>query len=485
MNPTGPALNLIAGTWRDSQDRRPSYDPASGETIGEYACATTEDTVHAIAAAKSAFDTTQWASDRRLRARVLNSMADLVEAHQDELIDLLSLDNGKIKKEAAFEISLVAPKLRWWAAMALADQGGRAADLGGGKTSMVLREPVGVAGIIVPFNSPVILAVRSLGPALAAGTTTVVKFPEEAAQICYLFTRIVSQAEGLPDGVLNTVVTDVTGGNALITSPDVPVISFTGSTATGRAIAAQGAARLKRFSLELGGKSPMIVCPTADLDAAIPVLTRAVTVFAGQFCMAGSRLLVHDSLADEVRDRLKKSFESLRPGPATDPDSDLGPLIDQHNVARVDAAVQEAIAMGASVIVRGGPSAEPHLQGGAFYHPSLLEVDDNTLPIIQQETFGPVLTMQTFRTEDEAVSLANSTEYGLAASIWTRDVDQPLRMARRVAAGTIWVNDWALVHDEFEEGGYKQSGIGRLNGLAALEDFVEYKHIAFSAAATH
>ncbi|MBF6542563.1 aldehyde dehydrogenase family protein [Nocardia brasiliensis] len=480
-----PALNLIDGTWRDADEHRPSYDPATGDVIGEYAFATRANTEEAIQAARSAFRTTEWATDRRLRARVLGAMADAVEANRAALIDLLSLDNGKIKREATFEIDMVAPKLRWWAAMALADAAGRASDMGQGRTSIVLREPVGVAGVIVPFNAPVILAVRSLAPALAAGTTAVVKYPEETAQICALFTRIIADVDDLPDGVLNTVVTDGSGGSVLVESPHVPVISFTGSTSTGRAIAAAGADRLKRFGLELGGKSAMIVFDSADLDAAVPVLTDAVTVFAGQFCMAGSRLLVHESLAEDLGKRLRTSFEAVRPGPASDPASDMGPLISQQNVERVDAVVREAISMGAEVIVRGGPSSDPRLQGGAFYDPTVLAVRDNSLPIVQRETFGPVLTVQTFRTEDEAIALANSTEYGLAASIWTRDVDQPLRVARRIEAGTVWINDWAVVHDEFEEGGYKQSGLGRLNGLAALEDFVEYKHIAFASADRH
>lgn len=269
------ALNYIDGEWCDSTDHRTSLDPATGRSIGRYAFASSDDIERAIAAGRRAFRKTAWSSDRRLRAKVLNSMADLVERHNAQLIDLLSLDNGKIKGEATFEISMVAPKLRWWAAMALADQTGRAADMGGGRTSLVLREPVGVAGVIVPWNSPVILAVRSLGPALAAGCTTVVKFPEETAQIAHLFTQIIAQTPDLPAGVVNTVVTDAAVGSILITSPDVPAISFTGSTATGRAIAAQGAAQLKRFSLELGGKSPMIVFASADLNAAIPVLTKA------------------------------------------------------------------------------------------------------------------------------------------------------------------------------------------------------------------
>jgi betaine-aldehyde dehydrogenase len=471
------ALNWIDGEWTDSEIHADSIDPATGNMIGSYASATRADVMRAIAAAKRAFEETAWRSDRQLRARVLNAMADRVDARQQELIDLLSLDNGKVKAEAALEIGLVASKLRYNAALALSESG-RAAEVLPGRISLVLKEPMGVAGVITPWNSPVVLTIRSLAPALAAGCTAVVKMPEQTAQINRLFMEVIGQTEGLPRGVLNIFTADREAAAAIIESPDVPAISFTGSTATGKAISATGAAHLKRFGLELGGKTPMILFESADLAEALPVLEKALTVFAGQFCMTGSRLLVHRSLAAEVRADLGKRLAAVRPGPALDPASDMGPLIDKPNVERVNALVEAAIKDGARVVVRGGPVTEGELAAGAFYRPTLLEVDDNSLPIVQEEVFGPVLTMQVFDTEAEAIALANDSKYGLAAGIWSRDVDQPLRVARELQAGTVWVNDWAKVYDEFEEGGYKDSGQGRLNGLAALEDFVEYKHIA-------
>ena len=221
----------------------------------------------------------------------------------------------------------------------------------------------------------------------------------------------------------------------------------------------------------------MLVFNDADLDAALPKLEKALTVFGGQFCMTGSRLLIQSGIAEAVRQRLGDRLKSVKVGPATDPTSDMGPLIDKANVERVNRMVEEAIADGAKVIVRGGPATEEPLVRGAFYRPTLLEVADSRHPIVQQEVFGPVLTMQVFNTEAEAIVLANDSEYGLAASIWSRDVDLPLRVARELQAGTIWINDWALMTDGFEEGGDKQSGQGRLRGLAALDDFLEYKHI--------
>jgi betaine-aldehyde dehydrogenase len=228
----------------------------------------------------------------------------------------------------------------------------------------------------------------------------------------------------------------------------------------------------------LGGKTPMILFDDADVDAALPVLEKALTVFAGQFCMTGSRLLVQRGIADQVREGLAARLRAVKVGPASDPDSDMGPLIDKANVSRIDKVVVAAIAAGAKTIVRGGPVTEGPLAKGAFFRPALLEVADPKLDIVQQETFGPVLTLQVFEDEAEAVALANDSEYGLAASIWTRDVDRSLRIAQALDAGSVWINDWAKVYDSTEEGGFKQSGLGRLNGMAALDDFIEYKHIA-------
>jgi acyl-CoA reductase-like NAD-dependent aldehyde dehydrogenase len=236
---------------------------------------------------------------------------------------------------------------------------------------------------------------------------------------------------------------------------------------------AEAAKTLKRVSLELGGKTPMIVFDDADLDTVVPVLTAAVTTFGGQFCMTGSRILAQAGIADELRERMTKSLGAVRVGPGDDPSSDMGPMIDAANAARVDKVVSDAESY-AKVLLRGGiPDA-----GSAFYSPSLLEIDDPQSPLVQHEVFGPVATFEVFGTEAEAVRLANVTEYGLAASIWSRDVDRPRRVGRQLQAGTIWTNTWAVVVDQFEEGGFKQSGVGRLNGLRGLEEFQEFKTYA-------
>jgi acyl-CoA reductase-like NAD-dependent aldehyde dehydrogenase len=476
VSATRLARHWIGGQWRDSPDHRDSINPATGEKIGAYAFGKKNEAAEAVAAALRVFRDTDWKTNRELRVRVLNEMAHRFEARAAELAGAIAAENGKILPEAMFEVALAAPGLRYGATLVTAHYG-RAAEWEAGRISLLLREAVGVAGISVPWNSPVALLIRSLAPALAAGCTAVVKMPEQTAQVNALVSEVMSEAKSLPPGVINMV----TGGREvlgyLVESPDVPTISFAGSTRAARAICEAGASRLKRFGLELGGKTPLIVFDDADLDVALPTIEKALTVFAGQFCMTGSRLLVQRGIADGLRKRLAERLARVKVGPASDPESEMGPLIDKANVERVNRMVEEAIAAGAKVVVRGGPIIDGPLAKGAFYRPTLLEVTDARMPIVQQEVFGPVQTMQVFDTEADAIALANDSEYGLAASIWSRDVDRPLRIAREIEAGTVWINDWVVMRDEFEEGGYKQSGRGRLRGLASLDDFVEHKHV--------
>lgn len=476
-----PALHWIDGEWIDSAKHTDSIDPATSEVIGTYADGGREEAEKAVAAAVRAFKETDWKDNRTLRSKVLHQLADRFEARREDLIHVLATENGKIVPEATFEVDMVPSKLRYWASAVLTDYG-RSCEVKPGHLSYVIRSAAGVAGIIAPFNSPVVLTIRSLAPALAAGTTTVIKLPGNTAQTNRLFAEIISEAADLPRGVINVFnESGPEGSKFLIETPDVPVISFTGSTATGRSISAAGAPHLKRFGLELGGKTPMLVFDDADLEVAAAKIEKALTTFAGQFCMTVSRVLVQRSVADKFRDLIARRLEKVKVGPAADPTSDMGPVIDRKNAARIDKTVEEAIAAGCHPVVRGGLIKEGPLAKGAFYRPALLEATDPGLPIVQQEVFGPVLVMMQFDTEAEAIDLANNSEYGLAAGIWTRDVDRPFRVARELDAGTVWINDWAVVYDEFEEGGFHQSGVGRMNGVSAIDDFLQYKHIAFNS----
>jgi len=474
------AAHWIGGEWVRSGAPGDSVDPATGTVIGRRFVAGRDEAEQAVAAAAQAFQKTRWRADRDLRARVLNRMADAIEARMGDLVAILGLENGKVAAHAKVEVGIVPDCLRFNAALALTEFG-RAASAKPGALSLVVRQPAGVAGVIAPWNSPVALVIRSLAPALAAGCTAAVMLPSQTAQTNTLIAEIIAGVKELPKGVVNVFTGGHEAGDVLVRSPQVPVVSFTGSTATGRAISANAAPRLKRLGLELGGKAPSIVFDDADLDAAASSIVLALIVFAGQFCMTGSRLLVQHGVADRLIAEVARRLEAVRIGPAADPESEMGPLIDKANVERVEKMVTDAIGAGASVHLRGGPATEPPLDRGAFFRPTLLEVTDSNLEIVQKEVFGPVLTVQRFTDEDEAIALANATEYGLSASVWSRDVDRPLRVALALEAGTVWINAWAAMADQFEEGGFKQSGQGRMRGLAVIDDFVEYKHIALRA----
>ncbi|WP_067824260.1 aldehyde dehydrogenase family protein [Nocardia inohanensis] len=474
------ARHYIDGRWTAAGTVSTSYNPATGAPLGTFADGGASEAAAAIAAARRAFETTAWSRDRELRARALFELADRMTERRDELVTLLARENGKILAEAAFEVDLTIPKLRYYGALALAEAG-RAAEVKPGLYSMTLTEPAGVAAVIAPWNSPVVLAVRSFAPALAAGCTVVMKLPGQTGLVNGLLYEIIAATASLPAGVVNCFTeSGNTGAPLLISSPDVDVVSYTGSTAVGRLIMAAAAPKLKPLSLELGGKSPMIVFDDADLDAVVPVLTKAITTFTGQFCMTGSRILAQAGIAGELRERMAKSLAAVTVGPGDDPASEMGPMIDRANAERVDRMVADA-ARYATVIERGGLVNTGSDAVDAYYRPSLIEVADLAAPIVQHEVFGPVATFEVFTTEAEAIARANATEYGLAASIWTRDVDLPLRVGRELQAGTVWTNTWAVVVDQFEEGGFKQSGMGRLNGLRGLAEFQEIKHLVHAA----
>jgi betaine-aldehyde dehydrogenase len=473
------AEHWIGGEWVGSSAVSESVNPASGVVLGRWADGGEAEARAAIAAARRAFETSAWSRDPSLRSRALSEMADRFDAHADDLGALVTRENGKILAQGMFESGTAGATLRHNAAQALTDTG-ISAEVAPGQWFSTYAEPAGVVGIIVPWNGPVALFVRSLGPALAAGNTVAVKMPGQTALVGNLMSRIIAEVKALPPGVVNIFTeSGNTGAPYLVASPDVQVISYTGSIAVGRIVAASGAPTLKRMNLELGGKTPMIVFDDADLDSAVPLVASAVTTFTGQFCMTGSRILVQRGVADEVRARLVRIFEGVRLGDGLDPATDMGPLISKADVARVDRMVEEALAY-AKPVVRGGPATEGDLAAGAFYRPALLEVTDVNHDIVQKEVFGPVATFEVFDTEADAIARANATEFGLAAGIFTTNISISRRVSREIHAGTIWTNAWAELNDGFAEGGYKQSGVGRLRGPLAITEFQEAKTVVHS-----
>ncbi|MEV8546763.1 aldehyde dehydrogenase family protein [Streptomyces sp. NPDC051572] len=481
MSVITPARNLIGGEWSESGSVRESVNPSTGEVVGTYVLAGRAQAEAAIAAARTAFDTTGWSRDPALRSRALFELADRIAERVPALSRTLTQENGKRLDETTWEAAVSVDWLRYSAASALTQVAGRAAEPTPGQYFHSSPEAMGVAGIISPWNSPVCLTVRALGPAIGAGCTTVVKLPGQTALTNALFAEAVAATESLPAGVVN-ILTEAGNEVAplLVDSPDVDVLSYTGSTHVGRLIAAAAAPTLKGLNLELGGKTPLIVFDDADLDAVVPQLVMAATLMNGQFCCTGSRVLVQRGIADELRPRLAAALKAVKVGPAEDPFTELGPLIDKAAVARVESIVEEATSY-AKVIVRGGPVTDPALAGGAFFRPALLEVDRLDVPLVQQEVFGPVQTFEIFEDETDAIQRANATEFGLAASVYTHDDIRARRVGRDLRFGGVWVNAWGTMSEHFEQGGFKQSGIGVLCGPSAISEFQNIKTYATAA----
>lgn len=479
------AQHWIDGNWIGSANTAESVNPSTGEVLGRYAAGGRTEAASAIAAARRAFDEGTWAHDPQLRSRALFELADRLDERAEAIALTLSGEMGKPLRDAKWEAALSPGTLRYNAGTALS-QTGTSAEIAPGVFATAMREPIGVAGIIVPWNSPLALLVRALGPALAAGCTTVVKLPGQTALVNSLIAQAVAATSGLPKGVVNIFTENGNeGAPLLVESPDVDVINYTGSTKVGRQVAEQGARTLKRIGLELGGKTPLIVFEDVDIETVAPLVVTALTKFNGEFCMTGSRVLVQRSVADAWRARIASLLEKVVVGRADDPRTEMGPLIDRANVARIDRMVEDAKRY-ARVVVRGGPIVDGPLASGAFYRPSMLETQALDVPLVQEEIFGPVLSFETFATEDEAIARANATIFGLAAAIFTRDLDRAQRVARAVKAGTVWTNTWGILNDAFEEGGFKHSGIGRARGLRAMEEFQEVKtQIRVAAPAPH
>ena len=465
------ARHWIGGAWSPAGEVHTSFSPSDGSVVGRFHSAGRAEAQAAIDAAREAFDAGTWSTNASLRSDALLELATRLQERLLDIAAMLSREGGKRLPETMWEVGGSVAWLKYAAATALTQNAGRSAEVNPGVYFQSNPEPLGVAGIISPWNSPIILSVRALGPALAAGCTVVLKLPGQTALTNALFAEAVAATDSLPSGVVN-IFTEAgnEGAPLLVESADVDVLSYTGSTSVGRIIAANAAPSLKRLNLELGGKTPLILLDDADLDTALPDVIRAMTLMNGQFCCTGSRVLVHRSIADEVRERLTAMVSSIRLGRSDDPASDLGPLVDKASVARLDAFVRTASA-DARVLVEGGAVTDGPLADGAFYRPSLIEVDDLASPLVQQEVFGPVQTFEIFEDDDDAIRKANATEYGLAAAVFTRSSMRARTVARRIQAAIFWINTWGLLSEHFEQGAFKASGNGYLCGPRAIEEF--------------
>jgi len=478
---TEAVKNWINGSWNEGGAIRQAVSPSTGQPLGTYMDIGQDEARLAIKAARTAFDTSNWPTERSLRSRALNELADEVARRAKTMAVRLSQEGGKLLAQTEWELSLASEWLRYGAATALLQTGGRALEAAPGVHFFSDPEPLGVVGVISPWNSPIILSVRAIAPALAAGCTVVLKLPHQTALTNALFAEAVSAVQSLPPGVLNVITeTGSIGAAMLVDSPQVDMISYTGSTNVGRTIAANGAKTLKRLNLELGGKAPLVVFDDADLAAVVPQIVMALVAMNGQFCCTGSRVLVQRTVADRLRAALVEAYGNVRLGESEDPEAQLGPLIDKASVARVDAVVAEA-AFYANVLVRGGPIEEGPLAAGAFYRPSLIEVEDLNAYIVQNEVFGPVQTFEIFEDEADAIARANATEFGLAASVFSQDASRCRRVGKAIRAGHIWMNCWGVMSEQFEQSGFKQSGMGVLCGPRAIEQFQEIKVYATAA----
>lgn len=471
-----PALHWIGGRWSGRGPVGESRNPSNGEVLGYYDIGGVEQARAGIEAARAVFDATNWSVTPEARSRALIEIAERLEARQHEVALMLASENGKRLIETTWEVGAAATMLRHSAASALIRTSGRATTNTLGMLIDSEPEARGVVAVISPWNSPVYLTIRAIGPALAAGCTVVAKLPAQTALTNNLLAQVIAEAPSLPTGAVNLFTEPHRDGAVhLVESVDVDVVAYTGSTGVGRSIAAACAAALKPAILELGGKTPLVVFEDADLDLAVPTIVMALTLMNGQFCCTGSRVLVHRDVADEVRHRLTRAYEAVRVGAADDPESQLGPVVDRGSVERIEKIVADATSY-ARVLVRGGPITDGPLSNGAFFRPVLLEVDQPDVPIVQQEVFGPVQVLEVFDDEHDAIRRANATEYGLAAAVFTRDRARARRVGRAIQAGGMWLNTWGRLTDEFETAGWKQSGLGLVgpHGLQAFQKIKVY-----------
>ena len=486
MQPTFRSQLFINGEYVSAVGGKtfPVFNPANNETLTELAEAGVEDVNRAVDAARKAFDNGPWPKMKTAeRAEMIRRFAELMVKHAPELERIESLDVGKPVKEsgghdiprAANNFSFFADALSQWTQDAhWTESNSLGVDVN--LMSVTMRQPLGVAGIIIPWNSPMMLGTWKLAPCLASGCTAVLK-PSELAPLSLMKLGEIAQEAGLPSGVLNVVSGFGEVGAALTTHPDVNAVSFTGGVATGKRVLKAAADTLKRVSLELGGKSPNIVFADADVETAVKGAVRAIFRSQGQSCVAGSRLILQDAVYDRFMEQFLKAVANLKVGDPLDPTTDFGPLITAQHRERVEGYIRSGLDEGAKLLAGGKRPTDPALQKGNYLLPTIFENVTPSMRICNEEIFGPVLSVQRFRDEAEAIRLANGTVYGLAGFLWTQDVNRALRVSSAIKTGMMWVNSFFLRDLRTPFGGAGESGFGREGGRYSLEFYTEPKFV--------
>ncbi|NJC71400.1 aldehyde dehydrogenase [Planosporangium thailandense] len=470
---------LIDGAWRDASDATTfdSVNPFTGQAWATVPSATEQDVDDAVRAARRAFAEGPWAASTPLqRATLLRKFGDLIRENADELARIQVLENGKLIREVGGQTLALANHCYFFAGVAESPVGETLASSVPNLQVFTVREPIGVVAAITPWNSPLALLLWKLCPALAAGNTVVIKPSEITPVSTLVLARLIAEA-GYPDGVVNVVTGAGAAGAALAAHPDVDKIAFTGSTAVGKKIAATAAERLARVSLELGGKSPNIVFPDADLPNAVNGVIAGIFAATGQTCMAGSRVLVHTDVYDEFVAALVEKTERIKIGDPMDPATEMGTVACRAQYEKVLHYIDVAREEGATLATGGGRPDDPALADGLFVRPTVFTGVDNQMRIAREEVFGPVAVVIRFSDEDEAVAIANDTTFGLAAGVWTNNLARAHRMVRRLRAGSVWVNNYRKTNHVAPFGGFKESGIGRENGFHAIEEYTEVKTV--------
>ncbi|MGH3470816.1 MAG: aldehyde dehydrogenase family protein [Nocardioidaceae bacterium] len=471
---------FIAGEWRGASDggQREIRCPADGETVAVVDEATPVDTIEAIEAARRAFDSSGWAtSSVKDRSELLYAVSDLLAGHRAEVARAESLDTGKRLVESEYDVDDIVGVFRYYAGVA-GEGAGRVVDTGNADvSSRVVHEPVGVCALITPWNYPLLQTSWKVAPALAAGNTFVLKPSELTPSTAIMLMRFLTEA-GLPSGVANLILgAGPVAGAPLSEHACVDLVSFTGGVQTGRRLMANAAASVKKIALELGGKNPNIVFADSDYDVALDFALTAVFLHSGQVCSAGARLIVEESIKERFVADLAERAGRIRLGGPFDPAAETGTLISAAHREKVEAYVAAAVADGATLRCGGGRPQGEAYERGYFYLPTILDDCTAKMTAVQEESFGPVLPVETVSDEDEAVAIANDSYYGLAGAVWTENAGRAERVAGRLRMGTVWINDYHPYVPQAEWGGYKQSGVGRELGPSGLDEYRETKHI--------